>query len=64
MSVVLGDSDTRGVSTSSYEISLEMAINFFLFLTLVAREIFVITIITKAFDLAFNKFIPAQFLDL
>jgi hypothetical protein len=30
----------------------------------VAREIFFITIITKAFELAFNHFIPDQFLDL
>jgi hypothetical protein len=30
----------------------------------VAREVFVITIITKSFELAFNHFSPGQFLDL
>jgi hypothetical protein len=64
MSVISGDSDTRGVSTSSFEISSEMAIKKNFFLTLVAREIFVITIITKAFELAFNHFSPGQYLDL
>ena len=29
-----------------------------------ARKIFVITIIAKAFELAFSHFIPSQFLDL
>jgi hypothetical protein len=30
----------------------------------VAREIFIIIVITKAFELAFNHFSPGQFLDL
>jgi hypothetical protein len=64
MSGVLADSDIRGVSISSSEISSEMAIKKFCILTLVAQEIFVITIITKAFELAFNHFRPSQFLDL
>jgi hypothetical protein len=34
-----------------------------LFLTFVAWEIFVITVITEAFELAFNHFSLGQFLD-
>ena len=63
MSVDSSDSDTRGVSTSSSKISSDMAIKFFFF-RLVAHKIFVIIVITKAFELTFSHFGPGQFLDL
>jgi hypothetical protein len=35
-----------------------------LFLTLLPRKLFVITIIIKALDFGFNHFFPGQFMDL
>ena len=60
MSVGSGDMDMSvGSETSS-----KMAIKNLLFLILVPRKIFVIKIITKAFESAFIHFGPGQFLDL
>jgi hypothetical protein len=60
MSVGAGDTDTRGAQLNI----LRYGHKNILFLTLVSRKIFVITIITKAFELAFNHFGLGQFLDM
>jgi hypothetical protein len=64
MLVDSGDSENRGSFFIFFRNLLGDGHKKIFFFKLVAREIFVITVITKAFELAFSHFSPGQFLDL